>query len=180
VVITNGYKGYNGLKRAGPGRPESHIQIANCWAHARRKFVDCEKFYPIECGEAIDLIGKLYEVEAELPDPWTLPEPQREDAFDMLAELRDKKSRVRSRSGPKCNWRFRKVTSAKAVTYMMGHWPGLTLCLNNPRIPLDTNRTERGFRGPAVGLRLTVDPAPAQGTMSEFGFDRVADRCRNI
>ena len=167
VVITDGYKGYNGLKRAGPGRPESHIQIANCWVHARRKFVDCEKYYPIECGEAIDLIGKLYEVEAELPDPWTLPEPQREDAFDMLAELRDKKSRAitdKIKKWSKTQLALPESDFRKAVTYMMGHWPGLTLCLDNPRIPLDTNRIERGFRGPAVGRKNHYGSKSQRGT----------------
>ena len=36
---------------------------------------------------------------------------------------------------------------------MLGLWPGLTRCLDNPRIPLDNNATERGLRGMVIGTK---------------------------
>ncbi len=41
----------------------------------------------------------------------------------------------------------------KAIAYMLGLWPGLTRCLDDPRIPLDNNATERGLRGLVVGRK---------------------------
>ena len=34
---------------------------------------------------------------------------------------------------------------------MPGLWSGLTRCLDDPRIPLDNNATERGLRGTVLG-----------------------------
>ena len=33
------------------------------------------------------------------------------------------------------------------------HWPGLTRFLDDPRIPLDNNASERQLRGPVVGRK---------------------------
>jgi transposase len=42
---------------------------------------------------------------------------------------------------------------AKAIRYMGGMWVGLTRFLDDSRIPLDNNATERGIRGPVVGRK---------------------------
>jgi predicted acyl esterase len=34
-------------------------------AHARRKFIDIERAFPVECGRVLDAIAKVYRVEAE-------------------------------------------------------------------------------------------------------------------
>lgn len=54
TVITDEYTGYNGLSRAGPNAKKSLIVRANCWAHARRKLIECENYYSVECNESIE------------------------------------------------------------------------------------------------------------------------------
>ena len=63
TLMTDGYQAYQTLARAGP-----EIRLVHCWAHARRKFVEMEKFYPGPCKEILDLIGKLYQLEKTVPD----------------------------------------------------------------------------------------------------------------
>ena len=41
----------------------------------------------------------------------------------------------------------------KAIAYMLGLWSGLTRFLEDPRIPLDNNATERGLRGVVLGRK---------------------------
>ena len=41
----------------------------------------------------------------------------------------------------------------KALTSLPEHWPGLTVFLDDPRIPLDNNRAERLLRNPAMGRK---------------------------
>ena len=41
----------------------------------------------------------------------------------------------------------------KAVKYVLARWEGLTLFLENPRLPLDNNRAENALRGPVVGRK---------------------------
>ena len=39
------------------------------------------------------------------------------------------------------------------MKYMIGHWAGLVRFLDDPRIPLSNNHTERAVRGPVVGRK---------------------------
>ena len=41
----------------------------------------------------------------------------------------------------------------KAIGYLLGLWRGLTRFLDDPRLPLDNNRTERGLRGVVLGRK---------------------------
>ena len=166
VIITDGYQGYNGLKRAGPDGKQNR-RLANCWSHTRRKFVDCESDYPFECKEAIDKIRALYQIEAQVPAPWNLSEDGQEEAFAMLAGLRNEKSRAvveDLKAWGKKQLALPESTFRQAVEYMLGHWDGLTMFLDNPRIPLDTNQIERGFRGPAVGRKNHYGSKSERGT----------------
>ncbi len=56
----------------------------------------------------------------------------------------------------------------KAIAYMLGLWPGLTLFLDDPRIPVDNNATERGLRGVVLGRKNHY------GSRSERGTDVAA------
>jgi len=51
-----------------------------------------------------------------------------------------------------------------ALTYMLGLWPGLTRFLDDPRIPLDNNQTERGIRGVVLGRKNHYGSRSQRGT----------------
>lgn len=168
TIVIDGYQGYNGLARDGPGGERSKIDLANCWSHARRKFVDCEQDYPLECKAAIDMIRELYAVEDQVPDPWKLLDDEREEALALLARLRDERSRpitAAIKSWAEEQLALPESTFRGAIEYMLGHWKGLTRFLDNPHIPLDTNQIERGFRGPAVGRKNHYGSKSKRGTV---------------
>ena len=52
----------------------------------------------------------------------------------------------------------------KAITYLLGLWAGLTRFLDNPCIPLDNNRTERGLRGVVLGRKNHYGSRSRRGT----------------
>lgn len=52
----------------------------------------------------------------------------------------------------------------KALRYMLQHWDGLTLFLEDPRIPLDNNAAERVLRGPVVGRKNFYGNRSQHGT----------------
>ena len=167
TIVIDGYEGYNVLARAAPDGTPSKIKLANCWSHVRRKFVECEKSYPLECEESLDMIRALYELESQVLDPWKLPLEERDDAFSLLTELRDAQSRTVTddlKAWAKDQLALPASTFRAAVEYMLGHWNGLTMFLNDPRIPLDTNQIERGFRGPAVGRKNHYGSKSLRGT----------------
>jgi len=45
----------------------------------------------------------------------------------------------------------------KALSRLRGHWSGLTLFIDDARIPLDNNASERMIRNPAVGRKIYYD-----------------------
>jgi transposase len=51
-----------------------------------------------------------------------------------------------------------------AITYLLGLWSGLTQFLNDPRIPLDKNATERGLRGLVLGRKNHYGSRSKRGT----------------
>jgi hypothetical protein len=52
----------------------------------------------------------------------------------------------------------------KAITYMLKLWKGLTLFLDDPRIPLDNNAAERALRGVVVGRKNHYGSKSKRGT----------------
>jgi len=121
-------------------------RLAFCWAHARRKFLAAEKSDPVRVKQFLDWVKDLYTVEELAP-----PGP---DSDAVRKQLRDEKSRpvVEQIKAWLLDQRVLPGSDiAAAMQYVAKQWDGLRVFLEDPRVPLDNNRTERGFRGPALG-----------------------------
>jgi len=163
IVLADGYGAYAALARAGPG-----FTLAHCWAHVRRKFVEAEPHYPGPCAAALELIGQLYAVERACPgaDP-AASEETRAATLDLRARLRREQSSVIVEAIRAWAYQQRALPESslgKAIAYMLGLWPGLTRCLDDARIPLDNNATERGLRGMVVGRKNHYGSRSKRGT----------------
>ena len=167
IVMADGYGVYDALARAGPG---SGITLVHCWAHVRRKFIDAEPHYPEPCRVALDLIGQLYAVERAVPTQATTAgddDDARAEVLGLRERLRDERSRPIVREIQA--WALAKralpeSSLGKAISYLLGLWPGLTHFLDDPRIPLDNNLTERGLRGVVLGRRNHYGSRSRRGT----------------
>lgn len=153
VVMADGYSAYASLAKNG-GR----FELAHCWAHVRRKFIEVEPVASI-AAEMLDMIGELYAIEQSCP---TGP-----PGDDLRRRLRDERSRAVVRRIQ--DWL--QVTRAlpqsglgKAISYAGGMWPGLTRFLGDPRIPIDNNATERAMRGPVIGRKNHYGSKSRRGT----------------
>jgi len=156
VVMCDGYGAYEALSRENP-----NLTLAHCWAHVRRKFFELETAFPAESKQMLDLIGELYAAEAACP-----PGPSGD-------ELRHRIRGERSRAVIEAigQWVYSTYPSvlpesglARAIRYMGGMWRGLTRFLDDPRIPLDNNQTERAARGPVVGRKNHYGSRSRRGT----------------
>jgi transposase len=170
TLMVDGYKSYKSMSnKAPPGK----LRLVFCWAHARRKFVDCEADYPLECKAALDMIRDVYAVENESPEPWKLEGEERKAAFALRARLRDEKSRPLIAKIHA--WAMEQValpesTFRGAVEYMLGHWKGLTVFLDDPKVPLDNNLVERTIRGPVIGRKNHYGSKSIRGTKAAAIF----------
>ena len=156
VLMCDGYDAYLSLAMAYP-----RVVLAHCWVHVRRAFLDIEKSFPTACREILDLIGKLYYLEKDCPAG-----PEGDEA---RRSIRDQDSR--KVVDAIVEWFFRTVPRClpesglhKALGYLVHMWTGLVLFLEDPRIPLDNNGSERAARGPVVGRKNHYGSRSLRGT----------------
>jgi transposase len=165
IVMADGYGAYDAWARAGPG---PRVTLAHCWAHVRRKFIEAEPHYQAPCREILDLIGQLYAVEREVPPlPAAASDDVRDGTLALRRRRRDERSRpiVREIQTWALGQRVLPESSlGKAIGYLLGLWTGLTRFLDDPRIPLDNNRTERGLRGVVLGRKNHYGSRSRRGT----------------
>ncbi len=136
--------------RDGPG-----ITLAGCWAHVLRKFREAEGDHP-EAASALRWIGELYEIDREAGDD-----------LAKRAELR--RTRSREVLGALRAWLMSQATLkslsiGNAARYALTNWTGLTRFVDDARIPLDNNSTERALRGPVVGRKNHYGSKSRRGT----------------
>lgn len=139
TLQVDGYAGFGKLVEA---RPDASLQLAFCWAHARRPFYE---FYvstesPL-AGEVLARIAKLYEIEAEI----------RGQPAEVRREIRGQRSRplvealrtwIEEHLPRLPGW----SDLAKAMRYALRHWDGLSLYLDDGRLEMDTNVVERAIK----------------------------------
>jgi hypothetical protein len=142
VLQADAYAGFNRLYG-------EQIQEAACWAHVRRKFYDIHVAHasPI-AAEALDRIGRLYGIEAEI----------RGRPPDERAAVR------RARAGPELEtlhaWLHTTVTQlsmkselALAIRYALSRWTALIRYRDDGRLEIDNNAAERALRAVALGRK---------------------------
>jgi transposase len=163
IVVADGYGAYDALARAGPG-----FTLAHCWAHVRRKFVEAEVHYPGPCAEVLDLIGQLYAVERECRGiAGAVGEELAPDVLARRAIMRQERSAAIVAAIHTWAHQQRALPESslgKAIAYMLGLWRGLTRFLDEPRIPVDNNATERGLRGMVLGRKNHYGSRSKRGT----------------
>lgn len=154
IVMADGYGVYDSLAKT-----TGSFTLANCWAHVRRKFVEIEECFPEQAGEALNLIGELYEVERSCPAGAV--------GDELRAQLRRERSREivsRIHAWALAQRALPQSGLGKAIAYMGGLWKGLVRFLDDPRIPLDNNATERALRGVVVGRKNHYGSRSRRGT----------------
>jgi transposase len=165
VVMADGYGAYQAL--AGNGS-QPGFRLVHCWAHVRRKFVEAEPHHATACAEILDLIGKLYEIDGKCPDiPAHGSLVERAEALAVRARLRNESSRPIVKSI--YDWAIGQRTLPQgslggAIRYMLGMWSGLNAFLDDARIPLDNNHTERGLRAMVLGRKNHYGSRSQRGT----------------
>ena len=154
IAVTDGYAVYDGLAAKVEG-----LRLAQCWAHIRRGFVDCESAFPRETEQILGLIRELYAIEDRATagpdgDAERLRLRQTESR-DVLARIQKWCVDVHCTPGSRL---------AKAIDYMAARWSKATLFLEHPRVPLDNNAVERAIRGVVVGRKNHYGSRSKRGT----------------
>jgi len=156
VVMCDAYGAYPALQKDG-----NDFTLANCWSHARREIVEVEEVSPTDAAEALVILGKLFHVETLCRAGPEGDDERRklrnEQSRPLVDEFQAWMLRAWANSIPESGMR-------KALKYIAGIWTGLTRFLDDPRIPLHNNSSERAARGPVVGRKNFYGSRSRRGT----------------
>jgi transposase len=148
VLMVDRYAAYKAMSQVKLGS----IKLAFCWSHVRRDFVAVGKGWPELVDWALSwlrLIRKLYRLNRRrLKHDPSSPEFEEHDAALREAVEAMHKQAVDELADGKLREPCR-----KALESLLEHWSGLTLFVDDPKIPMDNNGSERIVRGPAMGRK---------------------------
>ncbi len=119
--------------------------LAQCLAHARRRFVDVHDRFPEPCRHLLESLAVVYRNDAVARERRLSPEARlrlhQEASGPTMHALRDWLTRQleEKRTGPNS-------ALGGAITYMLKHWEELTLFLRRAGAPLDNNLCERALK----------------------------------
>jgi transposase len=140
----DGYTGYNSVTL-----PDGRVRVG-CWAHVRRKFHDALTTAP-EARKALELILDLYRIEAQVEADGVVgtDEHFRRRATESAAVL-TQLWRWMDEELPK---HLPKGPLGEAIRYAQGQRTALCRFVEDARLELDNNASERALRGVALGRK---------------------------
>jgi transposase len=143
TVQCDGYGAYSSYVKT-----HREIQLACCWAHARRKFFEARSECPAQADWLLRQIGHLYRIESELRGrgPRLRQAVRSAQSAMVLARikkmLRLKLTQHRPTSG-----------MGNAIAYALSLWPQLLRFRDDGRLEIDNNLVENAIRPTAIGKK---------------------------
>lgn len=136
------------------GARDGPIVLAGCWAHIYRKFDEAAPDHP-EANAMLKLIGELYAVERCATSESELAELRRSESTAILSRIKAWLESVPVLGSTKLG---------AAVKHTAKVWPTLRVFVDDPKVWIDNNATERGLRGPVIGRRNHFGSKSRRGT----------------
>lgn len=151
----NGFKGYLHVDGYAGYNEIPDVTLVGCWAHARRKFDEAlkalpanKRTVPVAAKEGLEYCNRLFAIERKFKD--ATPEQRYEgrlaqsrpvlDAF--LAWLEEQDAKVLPKS-----------VLGEAVAYCINQWSKLKAFLQDGRLEIDNNRSERSIKPFVIGRK---------------------------
>lgn len=164
VIVADALGTHEAGARASPG-----VALAGCWAHVYRRFEEAASDHP-DAERAVAWIGTLYELDrAASGDAVLRAELRRTRAPAILDEL---KAWLWTQA------EMKSLSIGKAAAYTLGIWDRLTRFVEDARIPLDNNATERAIRGPVVGRKNHYGSKSRRGTEVASRLYTILETCK--
>jgi transposase len=155
IFICDRYSGYKKF-----AKDCSYILLAFCWVHVRRDFLEVARSRP-EYEEWmfswVDDIRQLYKLNAARLGYWreSVPMPEQSPAFSRRhKKLAQKLSEMKQRCDNALQDKKIVTAKRKLLESLKDHWPGLTVFLEHPQVPMDNNTAERSLRNPVTGRKI--------------------------
>ena len=165
--VVDGYGAY-----ASAFRHNDHIHCVWCWSHVRRKFVEAEKAAPAQAKKATGMLREIFLLERQVP--WVATEPWDEYSLSLQARatVRQEQSKPlvdRFEAWCLAQTALPRSKLAKAIGYVLDKdrkaiKPELRAFLDDPRVPIHNNDTERALRNVVLGRKNHYGSRSVRGT----------------
>ena len=171
-IHVDAYGGYNKLEKI------QQILRVNCMAHARRKFAEVAKLSKKKHGvshEVIERIAKLYKIEKILKE--------KEASINEIKMTRQEKSKpildsLKTYLEEKQTGVLPKSQLGQAIAYTINHWVGLNRYLEDGRLEIDNNRTERVIKPFATGRKNWLFCDSVKGADASANIYSLIETCK--
>jgi transposase len=148
VLVVDRYSAYKAMSWVKQGL----VVLAFCWAHVRRDFIRVGKGWPQLKTWALEWLRRirvLYRLNQR-----RLAAEKGSAAFrEADGCLRQAVAEMKARMETELARADLATPCRKALESLREHWEGLTRFVDDPRIPMDNNASERRGRGPAVARK---------------------------
>jgi len=147
ILLVDRYSAYKSFAKKHRG-----IELAFCWAHARRDFreaglsYDQVRRWAQSWEERINELFHLNTLRVQHAEGSSAYE--REDKMLRAAVARMHETAVEELKQPRLHHSQKSVLKS-----LCDHWEGLTVFVEHPEIPMDNNGSERALRNPVVGRK---------------------------
>ena len=170
VLQVDGYAGYNRLLR----RADQSVQLAYCWAHARRKLHEIARngTAPI-AEEGLKQIAALYRIERDIrgQSPIKRLATRQEYSAPKITAFETWLQTHRTRLSTKS-------PLGEALKYVAKHWDGLCLFLSDGRIEMDSNTVERTIRPIALNRKNALFAGHDAGAQNWAVIASLVETCK--
>ena len=164
TLLTDGYDGVN------PTARKNAITRAGCWAHARRKYRDALTAGATRAGLALRPIQRLFWIERAVMARAKEQKLDRDQLVQLRLSVRDRRSKVVLRDLYEIVFALQEDPSTaaseqlrKAVNYTVNQRQPLLAHLDDGRVPIHNNDTERDLRHVVTGRKNWLTFASEKG-----------------
>jgi len=148
VLVVDRYSAYKAMSWVKDGV----VVLAFCWAHVRRDFIRVGKGWPELKTWALQWLRRIRGL-YRLNDS-RLAVPKHATTFgEADVSLRQAVSEMKAERESELARADLATPCRKALESLREHWDGLTRFVDDARIPMDNNASERRARGPAVARK---------------------------
>lgn len=167
TLLADAYGGYDGIVL------HQDLPRAGCWAHARRKFVEAERAAPAVVQAIVQLIGRLFALEARLKDatPQERLQQRQVQAPALLQALHTLLLEQKAKLLPK-------HPVAQAIAYVLNQWAELTRFLSDGAVPIHNNLAEQQMKRIALLRKNALFVAAPGGGETAAILSSFSSTCR--
>jgi transposase len=179
TLMVDRYSAYKAMAQVKSGV----LKLVFCWAHVRRDFIAVGKGWPELTDWAVAWLRRIRDL-YHLNRQRLKHDAETAEFASHHAALREAVDAMHQQTTEELADAKLRQPCRKALESLLGHRSGLTRFVDDPKIPMDNNASERTVRGPSMGRKnyygsgslwsvcLTAAMFSILATLKQWGLNR--------